>query len=68
MDDHTRGRDTSPELTAVRTVLARAETALERIDDTTEDADPDARDMRIALDEVVDLLAPWRRTAPPKRH
>ncbi|MFJ9234126.1 hypothetical protein ACIRJ3_03965 [Streptomyces anulatus] len=29
--------------------------------------DPDARDMRIALDEVVDLLAPWRRTAPPKR-
>ncbi|NDZ63589.1 hypothetical protein [Streptomyces cyaneofuscatus] len=67
MTDHTRGRDTSPELTTVRKILKHAETARDGIDDTNQDADPDARDMRIALDEVVDLLAPWRRTAPPKR-
>lgn len=64
----TRGRDTTPELAEVRSVLTRAETARDRLDDLTGEADPDAREMRIALDEVVELLDPWRRTGAPKRN
>lgn len=67
MPMHARGRDTSPELAAIRTVLKHAETARDRIDDTADNADQDARDMQIALDEVVELLDPWRRTGAPKR-
>lgn len=74
-----RGRDVSPELTEVRTVLSRAETALNTLDYIrrqqakdgeagfygTPDADFDR--MYGALNEVVAWLDEWRRTGRPKK-
>jgi hypothetical protein len=80
--DTDRGRETSNALTEIRTVLSRARTAQRFLDGPTEyrltsdgsrdhDAprveDPDAREMRIALAEVVELLEGWARTGPPKK-
>ncbi|MBM0201895.1 hypothetical protein JNW90_01330 [Micromonospora sp. STR1s_5] len=74
----TRGREASRALTQVRTVLSRAETARKTLDGPTEYhtstgpsgidfargkyEDPDAADMRAALDQVVELLSRWRKT------
>lgn len=62
-----RGRDTSRELTEVRTVLSRAETALEYLHMLRDRGfkDPDAAEMRVALFEVVEKLSRWRRTGRP---
>ncbi|WP_435109814.1 hypothetical protein [Nocardiopsis synnemataformans] len=64
-----RGRDTSRELTEVRTVWKRALTGIEQIDYASHDEtpDPDAAEMRAALERVVELLEPWKRTGRPKR-
>jgi KaiC/GvpD/RAD55 family RecA-like ATPase len=68
-----RSRDTSDELTEVRTVLNRARTAIKGVkyhqDRALNDSwkpqgwepDPDAREMLRALEEVVRLLSPWQR-------
>lgn len=56
MVQHTQGRDTSLELSELRSVLTRAETARARLDDLTGVADPDADEMRIALDLTVYLM------------
>ncbi|MCX5070804.1 hypothetical protein OOJ91_33710 [Micromonospora lupini] len=74
----TRGLEATRALTQVRTVLSRAETARKILDGPTEyhtsdDAggidfdrgkyeDPDAAEMRAALDQVVELLSRWRKT------
>lgn len=61
-----RGRETSRALTEVRTVLSRAETARAYLEGTRcRDLDQGA--MVTALDEVVRLLARWRRTGRPRR-
>lgn len=80
--DYPRGRDVSTALTEVRTVLSRAEAALRRLSEPTEYhklpecrydfdrpkyEDPDAQDMRLALDQVIDLLDRWRRTGRTAR-
>ena len=75
-----RGRDVSQELTEVRTVLSRAESAIcsierYRANPTKMDAryggnygfDPDGKDMLSALGEVVELLERWRKTGSTKR-
>lgn len=75
---HLRGRETSNALTEVRTVLSRAEHARGRIDGRSESSDPeqywlrdaedpDAAEMRAALDAVIGLLDKWRRTGRPAR-
>lgn len=67
-----RSRDTSRELTEVRTVHSRAANALwsitERLDTIRanspglyEPADPDRNEMAAALERVVELLSPWAR-------
>lgn len=84
-DRHPRGRESGNALTEVRTVLSRAESALQMIGPPgheTENAgrksgpgimsyaerkagvheDPEADAMRAALQAVVDLLDPWRKT------
>ena len=61
--NYPRGRDTSRALTHVRTVLSRAETALDALEGgylTRED--PDADNMAADIREVCDLLNKWRRT------
>lgn len=62
-----RGRDTSRELTEVRTVHKRAMTAIERIDWTSNHygLNPDSDAMRDALEQVVALLEPWKRVGRP---
>lgn len=72
-----RGRDTSPELTEVRTVLSRAESALDRLayvqwqqragSTFYPTLDPDHDRMRDALAAVVEQLDEWRRTGRPKQ-
>jgi hypothetical protein len=76
-----RSTETSYALTEVRTVLSRAETARLNLDGPTEYAlqpdgrrdygtrtdDEDAALMRAALDQVVELLEPWRRTGRSRR-
>lgn len=72
-----RGRDTSDELTEVRTVLSRAESALHRfafLRSAREQwgglypvTDPDEQEMEAALNEVVSLLDRWRRTGRSHR-
>ncbi|WP_435109953.1 hypothetical protein [Nocardiopsis synnemataformans] len=66
-----RGRDTSRELTEVRTVWKRALSALERVGYVEQyrpdETDPDAPEMRAALEQVVALLEPWKRTGRPRR-
>jgi hypothetical protein len=72
-----RGRDTSNALTHLRAVRTRAMDVRRRLDEPTEIAvradgsqdylaprveDPDAVEMRAALDEVIRVLAPWART------
>ncbi len=81
---HPRGRESGEALTEIRTVLSRAESALERIGpEGTETEwlgrqarthpaydelkagqheDPDANQMRAALQRVIDELEPWRKT------
>lgn len=70
-----RGRDTSYELTEVRTVLSRAETALRAIERLPESwgysdgritLDPDREEMLTALTGVVSLLGKWARTGRGK--
>lgn len=62
-----RGRDTSHELTEVRTVHQRALTAIRRIDWACDHygLNPDSDAMRDALEQVVALLEPWKRTGRP---
>lgn len=63
-----RGRDTSYELVQVRTVLSRAETAIEDMANyyiRYGDGDQDRLEMERALKEVVRLLDRWRRTGRP---
>lgn len=96
MTDYEIGRCTSRPLTEVRTVLSRAETALQHwssfdalvvvegeyvghysgrddVDDygyigrVAITPHPDVDEMREALEKVVELLSPWRRTGRPKR-
>lgn len=86
-----RGRDSGEALTSVRTVLSRAETALEELgsdgtklewppraggrDDwdgyakrkAAKFEDPDAPAMRTALQTVVAVLSPWRKTGRTAR-
>jgi len=66
-----RGRDTSDALTEVRTVHKRAKSALDRLDHLDEyrgtyysddRIDPDTPEIRAALEKVVELLEPWKRT------
>lgn len=70
-----RGRDTSYELTQVRTVLSRAETAISKIEaqpdcwlvqQGLETVDPDREQMMTALAGVVSLLGQWARTGRSK--
>jgi hypothetical protein len=62
-----RGRDTSIELSEVRTVLSRAEHALWVVEGTRPYAgrDPDSPEITAALQEVIGLLDRWRRTGRP---
>lgn len=78
-----RGRDTSNELTEVRTVLSRAETALNRLFNLPDEGafwnhktcsyekrwvrDPDREEMIDALSRVCDELVQWTRTGRAKR-
>jgi hypothetical protein len=70
-----RGAETSRALAEVRAVLTRAENVRALLDRPTEPGDnpndfnrwrddPDAPQMREALDKVIALLDPWRRTGP----
>lgn len=63
-----RGRDTSMALSEVRTVLGRATTALEYLHaiGALYERDPDHDSICKALEEVIDLLEPWRRTGRRK--
>lgn len=79
----TRGREATRALTEVRTVLSRAETARKVLEGPTEYhrsdgpggidlergryEDPDAADMRAALDQVIELLSRWRKTGKATR-
>lgn len=62
-----RGRDTSVELTEVRTVLSRAESAMVAVrrGPWRGEPDPEAGEMLAALERVVAELARWRRTGRP---
>lgn len=62
-----RGRDTSWELVEVRTVLSRAETAIESIGrgPFRMGPDPEKDEMLYALATVVETLKRWRRTGRP---
>lgn len=69
-----RGRDVSVELTEIRTVLSRAESAIQRISARDQDwmvrsgrqkIDQDRDDMLIALEAVVMKLNRWARTGRP---
>jgi hypothetical protein len=75
-----RGRDVSQELTEVRTVLSRAESALQRIQHYrseprevdpryggNEGFDPDGEDMLRELSAVVIRLSRWRKTGSTRR-
>jgi hypothetical protein len=71
-----RGRDTSYALTEVRTVWKRAKSALDRLDHLDEylgtyysddEIDPDTPEIRAALEQVVELLEPWKRTGRKSR-
>lgn len=78
-----RGRETSHALVEIRTVLSRAQTALDSlVAGPTEgrsvyvdgkyshyerDFDPDHEEMEKALRQVVVLLSPWRRDGRTKR-
>lgn len=64
--EYPRGRETSNALAEVRTVLSRAETALDSLDRSgwyRDDAD--RGEMADAMREVVRLLDRWRRTGRP---
>jgi hypothetical protein len=75
-----RGNDVSEELTEVRTVLKRAETALQNIRDARAGAtsrawsrypqpfnhDPDTDEMILVLEQAVQGLAKWRKTGRTK--
>jgi hypothetical protein len=75
-----RGRDVSQELTEVRTVLSRAETAIQNLHHMqanhiefdpryggNQGFDPDVDDMLSALNVCVELLNRWRKTGPTQR-
>lgn len=76
-----RGRDVSQELTEVRTVLSRAESAVKSILRMREHPftypdgryggnrgyDPDGQEMIDRLKQVIELLEPWRKTGTTKR-
>lgn len=69
-EDPEVGRRTSDELTEARTVLSRAESALERfewIERYVSIEDPEHEKIHAALTKVVELLAPFRRTGRPRR-
>jgi hypothetical protein len=79
-EQYPRGHDVSQELTEVRTVLSRAESALERIKNcranpTVLDAryggnsgyDPDGQEMMDDLERVIYFLDRWRKTGKTKR-
>lgn len=69
-DDPETGRRTSDELTEVRTVLSRAESALERlgyIRDYGADQDVLHDEIRDDLEAVVSRLGRYRRTGRPRR-
>jgi hypothetical protein len=69
-----RGNDVSEELTEVRTVLKRAETALQNIRDARAwrrypqpfNHDPDTDEMILVLEQAVQGLAKWRKTGRTK--
>ena len=68
--DPETGRRTSTELTEARTVLSRAESALERLEHVREyDAvqDPVHAQIQDALIRVRNLLEPFRRTGRPRK-
>lgn len=73
-----RGQDTSSELSEVRTVHSRAANALEWMEryaerdvqwdgKTPTKHDPEDREMIAALQEVVRILEPWKRTRKARR-
>jgi hypothetical protein len=68
-----RGRETTWSLAEIRTVLSRAETALTSIAERPTrwpdlyEHDLDHTEMVTALTDVVERLAPWRRTGRPKK-
>lgn len=78
-EQYPRGRETSNALVEVRTVLSRAETALETLQGYPADRerwadvpgflqpDPDEERMIGALIEVRNLLDKWRRTGRPRK-
>lgn len=69
-DDPEVGRRTSDELTEARTVLSRAESALERLEHVRQYGqvrDPEHGVIRIKLEDVVRALEPYRRTGRPRK-
>lgn len=72
-NDPTRGTDVSRELTEVRTVLSRAETAYNTLQHYRNRGtwnsvnDPEINEMMIALMLVVRMLRRWRRTGRTKQ-
>ena len=71
-----RSRDVSVELSEVRTVLSRAETALDRLEGyqtgrywrpAHDSLDPDAQDMMDALKVTIEALSGWRRSGTRKK-
>jgi hypothetical protein len=79
--DYPRGGDVSGELTEVRTVCSRAETAITTIRRYMKDPfrysdsryggnlgyDPEAEEMLADLQNVVGILARWRKQGATKR-
>lgn len=69
-EDPETGRRTSDELTEARTVLSRAESALDRlgwIEVRAAQEDPEHEKIHAALSKVVELLEPFRRTGRPRK-
>lgn len=69
-DDPETGRRTSDELTEARTVLSRAESALDRLEHIRAwgaDQDPMHQQIEDALIRVRNLLEPYRRTGRPRK-
>lgn len=80
MTGYPRGGDVSQELTEVRTVCSRAESAILKITHMTSHPcvldsryggsagyDPDAHEMLADLRDVVAVLAKYRKAGPTKR-
>lgn len=68
--DPETGRRTSQELTEARTVLSRAESALERLQwvrEYDQVRDPMHAQIEDALIRVRNLLEPYRRTGRPRK-